>query len=506
VRRGRQSDELLSGPELARATQRRLTWAAVLANGLGAFDIFIFLAFLLPISVDPDESGPLLIRNAILAAVYMGITLPLGTKWGRGKAAPLYDWLRSEDPPGPRERELALAQPMDFARVSAVFWGIAAILFAAINAPASAGLAIAVGATIVLGCLSTCALGYLLFERISRPVTARALAGGPPSEPAVPGVTARLTMAWTLATGVPVLGIGAVAVGQLAGDPSEELVAASILFLVGLALAVGLLGIVVAARSIADPVAAVRAALARVEEGDFEARVAVDDGSEVGLLEAGFNRMAAGLGERERLRDLFGRHVGRDVARAALDGELALGGEEREIAALFVDLVGSTSLAAERPATEVVTLLNRFFRIVVDVAEEHGGFVNKFEGDAALCVFGAPMARDDTAGDALRAARALRQRLLGELPEVDVGIGVSAGVAVAGNVGAEERFEYTVIGDPVNEAARLCELAKRRPERLLASDGAVARAGPGEAARWSLGEAVTLRGRDSATRLATASA
>ena len=76
---------------------------------------------------------------------------------------------------------------------------------------------------------------------------------------------------------------------------------------------------------------------------------------------------------------------------------------------------------------------------------------------------------DDPAGDALAAARELQERLAAELPDLDAGIGVSAGRAVAGNVGAEQRFEYTVIGDPVNEAARLCELAKRRPERLLAS-------------------------------------
>jgi adenylate cyclase len=131
--------------------------------------------------------------------------------------------------------------------------------------------------------------------------------------------------------------------------------------------------------------------------------------------------------------------------------------------------------------------------------------VNKFEGDAALCVFGAPVASPDPAGEALAAAREMRGRLL-ELDAVDVGIGVSAGTAVAGNVGSERRYEYTVIGDPVNEAARLCELAKGRPERLLASEAAVRDAGDGEAAHWSVGEAVTLRGREAATRLATAAA
>jgi class 3 adenylate cyclase len=139
----------------------------------------------------------------------------------------------------------------------------------------------------------------------------------------------------------------------------------------------------------------------------------------------------------------------------------------------------------------------------VDAAEEHGGWVNKFEGDGALCVFGAPNARRDAAGDALRAARSIRERLADELPSVDAGIGVSAGPAVAGNVGTEQRHEYTVIGDPVNEAARLCELAKRRPERVLASAAVVERADTEEAANWELDESVVLRGRETPTRLAT---
>ena len=128
------------------------------------------------------------------------------------------------------------------------------------------------------------------------------------------------------------------------------------------------------------------------------------------------------------------------------------------------------------PPSEVVRLLNKFFRVVVEAVEHEGGLVNKFQGDAALCVFGAPAASDDPAGQALRAARTLARRLEREVPEIGFGIGVSAGRAVAGNVGAERRFEYTVIGDPVNEAARLCPLAKERPERVVASDAALQRA------------------------------
>jgi class 3 adenylate cyclase len=272
----------------------------------------------------------------------------------------------------------------------------------------------------------------------------------------------------------------------------------------GTALVAGLLVTVGAARAVADPVNAVRRAMRRVEGGDLEANVTVYDGTELGQLQSGLNTMVAGLQERERIRDLFGRHVGRDVARAAAaTGEVRLGGEVRQVAALFVDLVGSTTLAAQRPPGEVVGLLNRLFAVVVEVVEEHGGWVNKFEGDAALAVFGAPVGVPDPAGSALAAGRVLAARLTAELPEVTAGIGISAGDAVAGNVGDVRRYEYTVIGDPVNEAARLTELAKTAPGRVLAAGSAVDLAGASEATRWTVGDAVVLRGRGAATRLAS---
>src|SRR6201987_3747512 len=99
--------------------------------------------------------------------------------------------------------------------------------------------------------------------------------------------------------------------------------------------------------------------------------------------------------------------------------------------------------------------------------------------------------------------RSTASRLDSEVPESPAGIGVTAGEVVAGNVGAKERFEYTVIGEPVNEAARLCELAKSHPCRLLATADTLERASENERAHWSLGESVTLRGHDRPTHLAS---
>ena len=155
-----------------------------------------------------------------------------------------------------------------------------------------------------------------------------------------------------------------------------------------------------------------RRAIDAVTQGDLDVSVPVDDGSEVGRLQAGFNGMVAGLREREQLRDLYGRQVGADVAREALERGIALGGETREVSALFVDVVGSTELAHRESPERVVALLNEFFDAVVAAVHDCGGLVNKFEGDAALCVFGAPVpqARPRGARARLRARAARPHR------------------------------------------------------------------------------------------------
>jgi class 3 adenylate cyclase len=137
------------------------------------------------------------------------------------------------------------------------------------------------------------------------------------------------------------------------------------------------------------------------------------------------------------------------------------------------------------------------------VVARHGGWINKFEGDAALAIFGAPTQLEDSAGGALGAARELAVRLRAEVPVLDAGIGVSAGPVVAGYIGAEERFEYTVIGDPVNEAARLSDLAKGEDARVLASATVLDLAHLAESDEWDEGRSVVLRGRSRPTRLGT---
>ncbi len=134
--------------------------------------------------------------------------------------------------------------------------------------------------------------------------------------------------------------------------------------------------------------------------------------------------------------------------------------------------------------------------MVAAVDEQHG-LINKFQGDAALAVVGAPLRITDPACAALSTARKLALQLR-QLP-VDFGIGVSAGPVFAGNIGAENRYEYTVIGDPVNEAARLADCAKEFDSRALCSGAAIARAESAELQCWALRGQTTLRGRSDTT-------
>lgn len=270
-----------------------------------------------------------------------------------------------------------------------------------------------------------------------------------------------------------------------------------------LCLAGGFVAAMATARSLAEPLDGVRDALARVRDGDLGAGLVVDDGGEVGEVQAGFNSMVEGLRERQRLRDLFGRHVGQQVATNALEQGTGLGGQQADASAIFVDIVGSTTMAEVLPPDEVVATLNDFFGVVVHTIGGEGGWVNKFEGDGALCIFGAPGTQPDHPARALRAARELHLAL-GSLceshPGLEAGIGVSAGQVVAGNVGTEARYEYTVIGPAVNEAARLTDVAKGRAVKVLASSDIVRRAGA-EGQQWRDVGSVALRGRRAPTAI-----
>ena len=480
------------------------------ADIIGALFVLGFLRFGLP----PEDRIQLQDLPAVNLAIflsYLFVSFTVGAYLSLRLLIPVIRWQRrdtllTQRDPAVTElaRTRALRMPFYRTIISVTNWCLGSIVFIVASWPVASQSAPVVAVATALGATATAIIGYLQSERVLRPVAVAALRGGVPENFRAPGVILRQVLTWVLSTGVPVLAIVLALVASkfhILTAPAERLTT-PILLLAIAALVIGLAGTLLVAMSIADPLRQLRWALGEVQRGNYNAHMQIYDASELGLLQAGFNDMVRDLAERQRLRDLFGRYVGEDVARRALERGTELGGQERDVAVLFVDLVGSTQLAATVPAAEVVNLLNEFFRVVVDTVDRHGGFVNKFQGDAALAIFGAPIEHPDASGAALAASRELHDELIKVLGETDFGIGVSAGRAIAGHIGAQARFEYTVIGDPVNEAARLTELAKLEEGHVLASAIAVSGALDAEALCWDVGEIVELRGRTAPTQLA----
>jgi len=233
-----------------------------------------------------------------------------------------------------------------------------------------------------------------------------------------------------------------------------------------LALATGMASMVMAllvARFIHRPVAALRAGMARVAGGDLDVRVPVRSLDELGELNERFNDMVAELRRAQTAREVFGRYVSPVVAQRALERGVELGGEEVRATALFADLRGFTAMTSRLRPAAAVEVLNAYYAAIDRVCEREGGVITQFLGDGVVAVFGAPLQPlDDHAAAALRAARALRRELAvgaGRNP-LDVGIGICTGVMIAGNVGAGTRISYTIVGDAVNQAARLQVLTR----------------------------------------------
>ena len=183
-----------------------------------------------------------------------------------------------------------------------------------------------------------------------------------------------------------------------------------------------------------------------------------------------FSSLKSSYEHSERLRTTFERYVNKQVMERVLNdpkGEF-LAGERLRVTMLASDIAGFSTLSQEMEAEDLVHLLNQYFRQMVDIVLDHGGNIDKFQGDGLLVVFGAPVPVEDSAHRAVRAAndmlRAIKEMNIPRArvgdPPLEVGIGLDSGYVVAGNIGSERRLEYTLIGVPVNNAAYL---SKRRP-------------------------------------------
>lgn len=244
-------------------------------------------------------------------------------------------------------------------------------------------------------------------------------------------------------------------------------------------LLLAVLGALWISQRIAQPLTDLSIAMGKLQQGDFEVHAATahQSNDEVGDLARAFDAMADGLKERERLRGTLNRYVSDPVAERILSetDDLSLRGEVRHVTVLFLDVRGFTTMSERLTPAEVVALLNEYFDVVVDRVTAHGGTVNKFIGDAAMCIWGAPQTVQEAEKAAVACALQIQSaaatlsidRNRRGLTSVGFGIGINAGEVVAGNLGAARRLEYTVIGDAVNLAQRLESQA--RPGEVLIS-------------------------------------
>jgi adenylate cyclase len=189
-----------------------------------------------------------------------------------------------------------------------------------------------------------------------------------------------------------------------------------------------------------------------------------------------FSSVKSALDESEHLRGTFERYVNKQVMERVLNEPEGgfLAGERLRVTILASDIAGFSTLSQEMDAEDLVHLLNNYFRRMVDIVLDHGGNIDKFQGDGLLVAFGAPVPLEDSAQRAVAAAKDMlaavaeinyeRAKVLD--PPLQVGIGLDSGHVVAGNIGSERRLEYTLIGVPVNNAAYL---SKQRPPFALMS-------------------------------------
>lgn len=275
--------------------------------------------------------------------------------------------------------------------------------------------------------------------------------------------------------------IGAIAAGMSTQPLDQKIQAITIQ---GLLLALGTLFLggvltLLFSRQITIPLSELAAGAAKMADGDLSIRVDQKSSDELGRLAEAFNQMAAGLQEREWLRDMFGRFVSQEVAEAIRTGQVKLEGENRVVSVLFCDIREFTDFSERHTPQEVVTMLNEYLPLVVQSAQKYGGMVNKFGGDSTLIIYGAPHEMHDSAYQAVLTALELRTHLAefnqhlerqGESP-LRIGVGINTGMALAGAVGPLERQEYTVVGNTVNLAARIDGLNKQYPEHDVLISG-----------------------------------
>lgn len=313
----------------------------------------------------------------------------------------------------------------------------------------------------------------------------------------------QVPLRWRLLASLPAVNlITGVAVGGFSAGRGDDLAALGFALLGSAATAVlvssWLTGFL--STSITTPITQLRDAARRVGRGELSARVPIASTDETGELAQSFNEMAAGLEQRERLREAFGAFVDPDLTDRVMAEGTDFAGEEVDLSLLFMDVRGFTTYAEQADAHEVVARLNDLYGAVVPLILRHGGHANKFIGDGLLAVFGAPNRLHDHARRAVSAAceiaETVEDRYGGELR---VGVGVNSGRVVVGTIGGGGRLDFTVIGDAVNTAARVESATRQTGDTVLITAQTLEQLEGAEG--WEERPAVELKGKNRPTPL-----
>ena len=249
-------------------------------------------------------------------------------------------------------------------------------------------------------------------------------------------------------------------------------------FFAGILLLLGFIMTILMTKFFQNPLKKLTESANEISKGNYDTKTVICSNDEMGILGDSFNAMTKSLKEKEFMRDTFGKIVTPQIRDYLLNQNVALGGETLDVTVMFCDIRGFTTLSENMKPERIVFLLNEYFTGLEKCIAKHGGVINKYIGDAIMALFGAPIQSASHASDAYAAACDMRKELVSlnerfktqDLPQIHFGIGLHSGVVLAGNIGAENRMEYTVIGDTVNTASRIEGLCKTYKKDLLLSE------------------------------------
>ena len=448
----------------------RYSWAVLAISYVLTVPMWIFSA----IVIAKFEQSDRLVETATVSAVITLVLAVILVRPGLAVWRPMERWAEGERGDSHQVLESTYLLARSFLGRGLVIWTLAG----GINTVTVSALAGARGPRLLQYAILGTTIGIALLliavhpivEAFLRPVRV-AIAGDsgigdsmPRSRPsfATWSSISILAIAWAFAFGGAALGA---VIARATDEPVIGVVIATFMTLVfALPITVGAL-IAPSLRPIRD----LAEGTERVAAGDYSQRLPVVQDDDLGALAASFNRMQAGLAERERLQAAFGSYVDPALAtRLLAQGDDIFTGERIDVTVLFVDIRDFTPFAESHTAEDTVSHLNALFEIVVPAVLDAGGHVNKYLGDGALAVFGAPNTLDHHADAAVTAAvrisRLVAERFKGDLR---IGVGINTGKVIAGTIGGAGKLEFTLIGDTVNVAARIEQLTKTTGDTIL---------------------------------------